>query len=107
MTVLGDSHLTTVGAADFLGVCVRTLEVWRTNRMEGRTHLPLGPAFIRIGRKIYYLRSELQRYEMKGEPLSSPPPSSAASHDSPAGAEVEGVPRAPLLPLPRSVPPPR
>ena len=97
MSVLGDSHLTTEQAAQCLGVGVRSLETWRTNRMTGAPGLPQGPAFIRIGRRVYYLRTELQRYERVGEEFVAP-------------AEQVGedrVARAPLLPLPARVPMPR
>jgi hypothetical protein len=99
MSVLGESHLTTEQAAQCLGVSVRSLETWRTNRLTGAPGLPQGPAFIRIGRRVYYLRSELQRYERVGEQL-------VASVDQDQEDE-DGIARAPLLPLPPRVPMPR
>lgn len=96
MSTLEDSRLTTAQTADLLGVTTRTLEQWRHNRASGATNLPHGPEFIHIGRRVYYLRAEVLRYERTGERPRAVKPSAQ-----------EPIEKAPLLPLPSRVPMPR
>ena len=50
-----DSLLTREQAAEYLGIKPQTLAVWATSR-----RYPL--AYVRVGRSVRYLRSELDRF---------------------------------------------
>ena len=52
---LSSDLLTAIEAAEFIGVQVQTLAVWRTS---GRYDLP----FIKVGRLIKYRRSDLEKW---------------------------------------------
>ena len=52
---LSSDLLTAIEAAEFIGVQVQTLAVWRTT---GRYSLP----FVRVGRLIKYRRSDLEKW---------------------------------------------
>lgn len=57
--------MSTKEAAEFLGVSVQTLNVWR---MTGRYNLP----YVKVGRIVRYRESDLQAFvarQMKGERL--------------------------------------
>lgn len=51
-----DKRLTTKEAAQHLGVNYRTLESWRADRRKG------SPKYIRIGKLIRYLKSDLDEW---------------------------------------------
>lgn len=63
--VVGDM-LTTVEAAQHLGLATSTLNKWR---VYGR-----GPAFIKLGRAVRYRRSDLDAYTTSHTHLSAPKP---------------------------------
>lgn len=48
--------LTTKEAAEYLGLKPGTLDIWRCTK-----HTP-APAYTKIGRKVYYLKRELDAY---------------------------------------------
>lgn len=50
-----NERLTRAEAAAYLGVAVTTLEVWATT---GR----YGLRFVKVGRRVYYRRSDLDRF---------------------------------------------
>lgn len=53
-TIETDERMTTEEVAEFLGLSPATLETWRT--------LGKGPAFVKPGRRIFYLRSDVVAY---------------------------------------------
>ena len=54
VTTKTNSRMSRTEAAEYLGVKYNTLSVWAS---EGR-----GPAPTKVGRKVYYLRTELDHY---------------------------------------------
>ena len=53
-TLFPDGRLTTAGAAAYLGLAQKTLDMWR---VQG-----IGPQFIKLGSRVFYFQHDLDTF---------------------------------------------